>query len=69
MMAVVSIFISRDGSLYRAEVTPPDSDQTWVTATPLSRDALIVQLRLLGCHTTDMSDAFYAANPAWLAEA
>ncbi len=35
----------------------------------MSRDALIVELRRLGCHTTDIGDVFYAANPAWLAEA
>jgi hypothetical protein len=33
---------------------------------PVAADELIDRLRQLGCHQTDIGDAFYAANPKWL---
>jgi len=34
----------------------------------MSRKELIDALRALGCHTTDIGDAFYTADPNWLDE-
>lgn len=54
----------QDGYLARA--TPPHVPAYWSTPTPMSVDALIRELRSLGMHTTDISDAFYEADPDWL---
>jgi hypothetical protein len=62
----MSISIRLVGSLYAATVTPPDCPAFWATSEPMDRDALIVELRDQGCHTTDISDAFYATDPDWL---
>lgn len=32
----------------------------------LSRDEIVKELRSRGAHTTDISDAFYEADPDWL---
>ena len=42
-------------------------EQTWTSPTMMARVDLIDALRKLGCHTTDIGDAFYAADPDWLA--
>ncbi len=33
----------------------------------MPKATLIDRLRELGCHTTDIGDAFYLADPYWLA--
>jgi hypothetical protein len=61
------ISIRRIGDGYVATVTPPHGENTtWSAAEPMTRGDLIDQLRSLGCHTTDIGDAFYAAEPEWL---
>jgi hypothetical protein len=63
----VSIDIEWKGNdSYTARVSPPDSARTWVTPEPTSAKDLADRLRDLGCHTTDIADAFYWANPNWL---
>lgn len=42
---------------------PHGGDQPWTSPTAVPRDDLIDALRKLGCHTTDIGDAFYAADP------
>jgi hypothetical protein len=54
----------RDGYLARA--TPPHVQEYWGNPTPLSSDELNKELRARGVHTTDISDAFYEADPNWL---
>jgi hypothetical protein len=54
------------GNRYEAVVTPLDSPETWVTPEPMPQRDLIAKLRDLGCHTTDIGDAFYAGDPDWL---
>ncbi len=61
------IVISKVGALYEADVTPPHgSGRRWHSPSPDEPDVLIAKLLELGCHQTDIGDAFYAADPAWL---
>jgi len=61
------IVIQRTRDLYGAEVTPPHRGANhWLSAQAMNRDDLIAALRRLGCHQTDIADAFYEADPAWL---
>jgi hypothetical protein len=50
---------------YVAEASPPHSDRRVSVAEPLSAAEIIEKLRQAGCHTTDIADALYAANPHW----
>ena len=60
------IKIERQGDLYTAEVTPPHGDgRRWASSRPMTTDELIEALQALGCHQTDIGDAFYEADPAW----
>lgn len=61
------IEIRRVGGLYEAEVTPPHgSGHEWSTPKPMSANDLDKKLFELGCHQTDISDAFDAADPDWM---
>lgn len=60
------IEIRRVGALYEAHVTPPHSDVEWSTPEPMSVDDLDEKLFELGCHQTDIGDAFYEADPDWI---
>lgn len=63
----MSITITKVGSKYLAEVTPPHGPGTrWTSPGPVTRDNLISALKELGCHQTDIGDEFYAADPSWL---
>jgi len=64
----VAILIKTAEGGYTAQVTPPHGDHLWATARPMSVNELVDALRTLGCHTTDIGDAFYEANPNWLDE-
>jgi hypothetical protein len=63
----VPISIKKIDGLYSADVTPPHGGgETWSTTEPLERDQLVQALRELGCHQTDIGDAFYAGDPNWV---
>jgi hypothetical protein len=49
---------------YQVAVSPPHGS-TWRVTTPMSVDEIVNKLIDLGCHTTDIGDAFYAADPFW----
>jgi hypothetical protein len=67
MMWLVAIVINRVGDLYEATVTPPDGDGlVWSTPRAMTTNDLVAALRERGCHTTDIGDAFYEADPEWL---
>ena len=51
---------------YIAHTTPPHGREEWHSPQPLTADKLIEELRRRGLHTTDISDAFYEADPHWL---
>jgi hypothetical protein len=60
------IVIHLIGERYTAEVTPPHGRQVWSTSEPMTQDDLIREMYKLGCHQTDMGDAFSEADPDWL---
>lgn len=63
----MSIKVQRVGELYEAEATPPHVRlDRWQTPSPMTASALIDTLRELGCHTTDITDALYEADPEWV---
>lgn len=63
----MAIVVTRSGDLYRATVTPPHGNgKPWSSAEPMPGSKLIDALRELGCHTTDITDALYEADPLWL---
>lgn len=65
----MAILIKSTGSGYEAVATPPHvREQAWRTSKPMKARELVAALRELGCHSTDIGDAFYAANPNWLAD-
>jgi len=63
----MTITISRVGDRYAAEVTPPHGGGIpWAAAEPMTARELARALTVRGCHPTDIGDAFYAADDAWL---
>ncbi len=65
----MSITIRKADGLYKAEVTPPHGGGVrWVSPRAMSRDELVEALRERGCHQADIGDAFYEADPDWLAD-
>jgi hypothetical protein len=50
---------------YLADVTRPHGE--WRTDTPASKSAIRRKLYALGNHSTDIGDAFAAADEAWRA--
>jgi hypothetical protein len=63
----MTIRITRVRDTYVAEVTPPHGgDRAWTTTEPLRARELIEELSRRGCHQTDIGDAFYEADEAWL---
>jgi hypothetical protein len=65
----MSVIIERVGPMYAARVTPPHGKAAWSTNEPMARDELVSRLLALGCHQTDIGDAFYEADPEWLLRA
>ena len=63
----MAIKITCVGDKYLADVTPPHGGGiAWSTAEPLSATELIRELADRGCHPTDIGDAFYEADDAWV---
>lgn len=66
----VPIKSQRSNGLYTAEVTPLHGRESyWRTLQPVSANELLKRLRGLGCHTTDIGDAFFDAYPDWVRNA
>jgi hypothetical protein len=64
-MAIEITRVGRD--LYKATLTPPHSNRREGTVSqPMTRDLLMRTLRDLGCRPTEISEAFYDADPDWL---
>jgi len=63
----MAITIRKVDAGYLAIVTPPHGHgSNWKTASPTTSEQLIQELLSLGCHQTDIGDAFYEADPQWL---
>lgn len=62
--AKMPLRIKKSGRRYEAEVSPPHGNRVlWKTERPLEAEELIAQLRQLGCHQTDIGDAFHEMDP------
>lgn len=63
----MAIKITRVEDKYLAAVTPPHGGGVpWSTTEPLGASELIEELTSRGCHQTDIGDAFYEADDAWV---
>jgi hypothetical protein len=49
---------------YRVAVSPPHGPE-WEASGPLTATEVRAQLKQLGCHSTEVSDALFAADPDW----
>lgn len=58
----ISIFV--DGDRYQVAVTPPHAP-VWRSKEPLTATEVLAKLSSLGCHSTDITDALYEADPNW----
>jgi hypothetical protein len=57
----VTLEVSREAGAWVAAITPPDALQV-MRLGPTDLETLIRQLQQAGCHTTDISDAIFAAD-------
>jgi hypothetical protein len=65
----MTIVVKQTSFGYEAIATPPHvSGAAWQSSHPMPVGELIAALLQRGCHQTDIGDAFYAANPNWLAD-
>ena len=65
----MAIVIKKTTAGYEAIATPPHvSGSAWQSPQPMPIRELVAALRQCGCHQTDIGDAFYEANPDWLAD-
>jgi hypothetical protein len=60
----VPITIYKADDKYQVVVGPPEGS-TWRSKTSMTPEEIFNKLSDLGCHTTDISDALYAADPFW----
>jgi hypothetical protein len=63
----VAIDIRAVGDRYEVAVSPPHAS-TWQSPMPLTATQVLEQLSALGCHSTDITDALYAADPSWVVQ-
>ena len=61
----VDVFYEAGG--YRVSVSPPHGEP-WTSPRLLSATEVLEELSVRGCHSTDITDALYAANPNWTSE-
>lgn len=57
--------VEKVGDRFTVEASPPHSREGWRSAEPLSATDVLEKLSDLGCHSTDITDALYAADPYW----
>src|SRR6266571_2834633 len=57
------IRITKEGGLYSANVTPPDSETLWRSPHPMTAKELFDNLRKIGCNPMDIWDAFKMSDP------
>jgi len=63
----MAIKIEKNDSGYTATVTPPNAGgMYWKSPMPMDSCSLIQELMKLGCHQTDIGDAYFDADPGWM---
>ncbi len=60
----MAITIHKSDDKYQVSVSPPEG-LSWRSSRPMTPEEIFDKLIDLGVHTTDISDAFYAADPFW----
>ena len=58
----ISVFIY--GEKYQVAVSPPEGP-SWQSPEPMTATEILKKLGELGCHSTDITDALYGADPQW----
>lgn len=60
----MGISLVRHDDRFQVSVSPPDGPY-WRSSTPMTPTEVLEKLSQLGCHSTDITDALYAADPDW----
>jgi hypothetical protein len=60
----LSIEVVYESGGYRVSVSPPHA-QAWQSTRLLTPTEVLEELSARGCHSTDITDALYAANTDW----
>lgn len=65
LYSAVVLTVEKLGDRFAVEVSPPHSREPWCSTGPLSATEVLETLSNLGCHSTEVTDALYAADPSW----
>lgn len=60
----MSLEVVHESGGYRVSVTPPHAE-SWHSSRLLTATEVLEELSKRGCHSTDITDALYVANPDW----
>lgn len=60
----MALSIFKRGDRYQLAVSPRHG-AAWRSIEPLTATEVLEKLAALGCHSTDITDALYAADPQW----
>jgi hypothetical protein len=60
----MGISVIKTGDRYKVAVSPPEG-ANWQSSAPLTATQVLERLGALGCHSTDITDPLYAADPSW----
>lgn len=60
----MTISVQAIGDRYQVSVSPPHG-RSWQSTETRTATQVLEKLSDLGCHSTDITDALYAANPEW----
>lgn len=60
----MALCIFKHGDRYQVAVSQPHAPP-WRSTEPLTATEVLEKLASLGCHSTDITDALYAADPGW----
>lgn len=60
----LALSVFKHGDKFHVAVSPPHGD-AWRSTEPLTAPEVLETLASLGCHSTDITDALYAADPGW----
>lgn len=60
----MSLEVVYESGGYSVTVSPPHAD-SWHSPGLLTATEVLAELSKRGCHSTDITDALYAANPDW----